>query len=173
MMAAKFMHANLRLIIDTGVSRPTPTQESSQPTFEVPVSPPYTNRRVSTERSTLRDPQHQPRQSNERGEDTRPTTDEAPQPDSVGPASLASPPASPKSVRHLPPLPPLPPNQRALRAARMEIEFLHFLNYDLTLSDPVRLITWAHQFPHPTFCQEEEERDYHSSSADEGDDELD
>ncbi|KAI7879997.1 hypothetical protein K492DRAFT_117510, partial [Lichtheimia hyalospora FSU 10163] len=35
--------------------------------------------------------------------------------------------------------------QQALRALRMEIEFLHFLQYDLTCYDPTSLVRWAHQ----------------------------
>lgn len=33
--------------------------------------------------------------------------------------------------------------ERNTRIARMELEFLHFLNYDLSVEDPVMLVKWA------------------------------
>lgn len=123
MMAAKYIHRNLRLVI------PIPTTNDQHMHFA----------RLSTERSTLKQEQSY-----------RPP----------------SPPASPNGkCSHLPTAssllsPPSPSSnhhqsvtQQALRALRMEIEFLHFLQYDLTCSDPTSLVRWAHQ---------DEEEEHHS-----------
>lgn len=56
-----------------------------------------------------------------------------------------SPPASPKSDENDDDDDKRAKSQRVLRALRMEIEFLHFLSYDLTLTDPASLIVWAQQ----------------------------
>ncbi|KAI8137489.1 hypothetical protein BJV82DRAFT_525188 [Fennellomyces sp. T-0311] len=135
MMATKYIHANLRLIIDVT----EPRRRSSVDTLVFS--------RLSTERSTLK----------------------------KSPSPMVSPPASPKSESECAQSPPeqqaTSKSQRALRALRMEIEFLHFLNYDLTLSDPVGLVEWAHRLTRPAEDQEPPAPYY--SSADEGDDEMD
>lgn len=61
-------------------------------------------------------------------------------------------------------------NERNLRIARMEQEFLFFLNYDLSVQDPSLLVIWAQSYQVPEKDAETEEE---YTSADEGDDEMD
>lgn len=60
---------------------------------------------------------------------------------------------------------------RNIRIARMELEFLHFLNYDLSVQDPVTLIKWAQNYEQKEETQQQDSQDY--TSADEGGDEMD
>ncbi|KAG2237140.1 hypothetical protein BDF21DRAFT_116994 [Thamnidium elegans] len=60
--------------------------------------------------------------------------------------------------------------ERTMRIARMEQEFLFFLNYDLSVQDPILLVKWAHSYQVPD-GQGLETEEY--TSADEGDDEMD
>ncbi|KAI8875246.1 GIDA-domain-containing protein, partial [Backusella circina FSU 941] len=71
--------------------------------------------------------------------------------------------------KHTPLLTPptSPKDDRNQRIARMEKEFLFFLNYDLSIQDPVLLVKWAQTYETPDDSNE----DY--TSADEGDDEMD
>ncbi|KAI8979321.1 hypothetical protein BDF20DRAFT_818926 [Mycotypha africana] len=139
MMAAKFMHVNLRSVINTAPSAKEDTSLTSDSS-----------------------PQHK-------------SNDTLPLPSLIPPASLQkhqlpSPPTSPKNYSDTDPLKyhyfrPNPSKQQvpARRLStpmpssthhpltdadlkRMEIEFLHFLNYDLTLTDTLRLIHWAQKF---------------------------
>ncbi|KAI8063922.1 hypothetical protein BC940DRAFT_306703 [Gongronella butleri] len=71
------------------------------------------------------------------------------------------------------PLPVIPcpldqttPEKRAV-IARLELEFLHFMDYDLSSNDPAKLVQWAHDFDTPTPALD------YCTSADEGDDEMD
>lgn len=61
-------------------------------------------------------------------------------------------------------------NDRNMRIARMEQEFLFFLNYDLSVQDPSLLVRWAQSYEEPEKKNETEEE---YTSADEGDDEMD
>ena len=133
MMATKYIHANLRLIIDV-----TEQQRRRSSVDTLVFS------RLSTERSTLK----------------------------KSASAMVSPPASPKSecAQSPPEQQATSKGQRALRALRMEIEFLHFLNYDLTLSDPVGLVEWAHRLTRLADDHQPPAPCY--SSADEGDDEM-
>ncbi|KAI7870158.1 hypothetical protein BDF14DRAFT_1775150 [Spinellus fusiger] len=56
-------------------------------------------------------------------------------------------------------------NDKIVRIMRMELEFLTFLNYDLTIDDPTHLVLWAQTF--------EEPEDFSDFSGDDGDDEMD
>ncbi|KAI9491758.1 hypothetical protein BDB00DRAFT_873968 [Zychaea mexicana] len=180
MMAVKYIHANLRLIVDITVEDDGHDQQPQQQQQQKQQATAEERRRssvdsllfsrLSTERSTLRKP-----------------------PSSTATASMVSPPASPKSCASSPEqqkkqLSSLQQqqqdsqSQRALRALRMEIEFLHFLNHDLTLSDPVGLVEWAHRRPPTTSASEQPVEPsstptaYNASasslSADDGDDEM-
>ncbi|KAI9483240.1 MAG: hypothetical protein EXX96DRAFT_557394 [Benjaminiella poitrasii] len=60
---------------------------------------------------------------------------------------------------------------RNLRIARMEREFLFFLDYDLSVQDPSYLVQWARTFDGKEMLKEAEVDSY--TSADEGDDEMD
>jgi hypothetical protein len=66
-----------------------------------------------------------------------------------------------------PPTSPKAQDDQKQRIARMEQEFLFFLNYDLSIQDPVVLVKWAQSYETPNDINE----DY--TSADEGDDEMD
>ncbi|KAI9316639.1 hypothetical protein BX666DRAFT_1945333 [Dichotomocladium elegans] len=149
MMATKYIHASLRLVVneDDDQLRQRQRQPSSSGSSQASNSDdsdptealPHT--RLSTERSTL----------------NRPFV--AAQPPASPPLS---PPASPKTQRE----PSLETSRRALRALRMEIEFLHFLSYDLSCVDPISLVYWVRQINN----NDDDDRQY--TSADEGDDEL-
>ncbi|KAI7901182.1 uncharacterized protein BX663DRAFT_487763 [Cokeromyces recurvatus] len=127
MMAAKYMHVNLRSIIDTTTTS-TPTTS--------------TTTLISAERSTIKDT-----------------------------LTTQLPPIIPPTTNHLPPSPPTSPKsfsqsdpfkyhyfqssnqkeskttqERQFQILRMELEFLHFLNYDLSLTDTLKLIHWAQKF---------------------------
>lgn len=167
MMAAKFMHVNLRSIINT--STPPSTSASTSACTSPLASPttltPFSNNvTVSAERSTIyKYTQNLP-------------------PISASPANqeqqeqLPSPPTSPKSLASDPlhyhyfqstnntssttnnntntattspkqsTAAPVNHSERHFQILRMELEFLHFLNYDLTLSDTLKLIHWAQKF---------------------------
>ncbi|CAO3648576.1 unnamed protein product [Mucor hiemalis] len=174
MMAAKFMHINLRSIINT-----TPTISNN--TTSAPLSPVAALANLvptSAERSTIDN-------NNENYTQLPPIVPNNEQ--------LPSPPTSPKAYSDSDPLnyhyfqspnksssttttnnrtPPPIHNDRHYQILRMELEFLHFLNYDLSLSDTLKLIHWAQKFdddliPPPMADPE----DY--SSGEEGGDEWD
>ncbi|KAK4519778.1 uncharacterized protein ATC70_010019 [Mucor velutinosus] len=167
MMAAKFMHVNLRSIINTST---TLSASASTSTCTSPLSLPKSlpsfsnNITVSAERSTIHKytpnlppisatPKHQEQQ------------DQLPSPP-TSPKSFASDPlhyhyfqstnttssstnnnthtsgAAPKHSNAT----PVNHNERHFQILRMELEFLHFLNYDLSLSDTLKLIHWAQRF---------------------------
>ncbi|KAJ8656547.1 hypothetical protein O0I10_007870 [Lichtheimia ornata] len=141
MMAAKYIHRNLRLVI------PIPTLVDEQQHMHYA--------RLSTERSTLK--QEQQQQQPHRYISSSPPTPPAspngscssihsssnntpsPPPPATTSSSLLSPPSSSSNNQSV--------TQQALRALRMEIEFLHFLQYDLTCSDPTSLVRLAHEDP--------------------------
>ncbi|KAI9302981.1 hypothetical protein BJ944DRAFT_269098 [Cunninghamella echinulata] len=58
-------------------------------------------------------------------------------------------------------------NDYHLRILRLEMEFLYFLDYDLSLPDPAKLVRWANTFDATNELIDE------CTSADEGDDEMD
>lgn len=168
MMAAKFMHVNLRSIINTST---TPSASASTSTCTSPLTSPTSltpfsnNITVSAERSTIQNyTQNLPPISA-----TSKLQEQQEQ--------LPSPPTSPKSFASDPlhyhyfqstnntssttnnntnttnaasnepnPTPPVNHNERHFQILRMELEFLHFLNYDLSLSDTLKLIYWAQKF---------------------------
>lgn len=69
------------------------------------------------------------------------------------------------------PIPQVSDKDRNLRIARMEQEFLFFLNYDLSVQDPSLLVKWAQSYESPEENKPESDEAY--TSADEGDDEMD
>ncbi|KAG2220816.1 hypothetical protein INT45_004477, partial [Circinella minor] len=167
MMAIKFIHANLRLIIDVTEEQEQKEEEEEEERQRRSSLDAHIYSRLSTERSTLK---------------------KSPSPMV---SSMVSPPASPKSQCSQPEKNQqqqqqqendVSKNQRALQALRMEIEFLHFLNYDLTVSDPVGLVEWAHR-PATKAQQQQQQQQIvdepspastttYYSSENEGDDEL-
>ncbi|CAO3636402.1 unnamed protein product [Cunninghamella echinulata] len=58
-------------------------------------------------------------------------------------------------------------NDYHLRILRLEMEFLYFLDYDLSLPDPAKLVRWANTFDTTNELIDD------CTSADEGDDEMD
>lgn len=172
MMAAKFMHVNLRSIIST--SNAPSTAEASGTTTIAPASPvsPATNlARTSAERSTINN-------SNQTYTQTLP-------PIISKNEQLPSPPTSPKAYSDSDPLnyhyfqspnkksttnnatiPPINHNERHFQILRMELEFLHFLNYNLSLADTLKLVHWAQNFDDDSLSS-------HYTSGDEGGDEWD
>jgi hypothetical protein len=168
MMAAKFMHVNLRSIINTT----TPTSPSPASTPEESEALPFSslvetiNPQLppsSAERSTIR---------NDDKKDTPTLPPIIPPPHDQ---TLPSPPTSPKTYSDTDPTnyhyfkatpkKQAPPADRHFQILRMELEFLHFLNYDLTLRDTLRLIHWAQKF------EEDAAKTPDYSSGDEGGDE--
>ncbi|KAF1805310.1 hypothetical protein FB192DRAFT_1426859 [Mucor lusitanicus] len=171
MMAAKFMHVNLRSIISTSTTSPSASASTSactspmaSPTSLTPFS---NNMSVSAERSTIHKytPNLPPISATPKHQEQ--------------PEQLPSPPTSPKSFasdplhyhyfqstnnassttnntihtansaasQHANAAPaPVNHNERHFQILRMELEFLHFLNYDLSLSDTLKLIHWAQKF---------------------------
>ncbi|KAI8087037.1 uncharacterized protein B0P05DRAFT_466016 [Gilbertella persicaria] len=73
-----------------------------------------------------------------------------------------TPPTSPKMPSHT------SIQDRNMRIARMEQEFLFFLNYDLSVNDPSLLVQWAHSYE-----PNNKQTPFDYTSADEGDDEMD
>ncbi|KAI8645956.1 hypothetical protein BD408DRAFT_360489 [Parasitella parasitica] len=67
-------------------------------------------------------------------------------------------------------IPEVSDKDRNLRIARMEREFMFFLNYDLSVQNPSLLVKWAQSYESPEDKQKNEES---YTSADEGDDEMD
>ncbi|KAL9538429.1 hypothetical protein MBANPS3_010939 [Mucor bainieri] len=168
MMAAKFMHVNLRSIINTSTS-PSVSANTSACTSPLPsptsLTPFSSNISVSAERSTIHNytqslppisatPKHQEQQEQLPSPPTSPksfasdplryhyfqstnnpssTTNNTTHTTSTSPKSSSAAP----SVNH---------SERQFQILRMELEFLHFLNYDLSLSDTLKLIHWAQKF---------------------------
>jgi hypothetical protein len=50
-------------------------------------------------------------------------------------------------------------HERYLKIMRLELEFLYFLDYDLTTADPAKLICWAHTFDTSQDDSDDEEAD--------------
>ncbi|GAA5797339.1 hypothetical protein HPULCUR_002721 [Helicostylum pulchrum] len=175
MMAAKFMHVNLRSIIDTSSTTTAP----SSPAASLPNNNNNNLARTSAERSTIH-------------------TNKYTLPPIISKSNeqLPSPPTSPKAYsdsdplnyhyfqsprknsinNNNTPLQPLVQNERHFQILRMELEFLHFLNYDLSLTDTLKWIHWAQSFQEDDTCLSSDTSDtdeFHYTSADEGDDELD
>lgn len=163
MMAAKFMHVNLKSIINAS-SAPSTTKAS-----ETKASETKTSARTSAERSTINN------NNNTTYTQTLP-------PIIPKNEQLPSPPTSPKAYSDSDPLnyhyfqspnkkstnnlPPVNHNERHFQILRMELEFLHFLNYDLSLTDTLKLIHWAQNF-------DDDSLSAHYTSGDEGGDEWD
>ncbi|KAI8341957.1 hypothetical protein BC941DRAFT_414983 [Chlamydoabsidia padenii] len=117
LMAAKYLQSNLRLIIR---SQPSTTRTKTEETFvPSPVSPP-------TSPSMATAPNQTPPAA------ITPTT-----PPLTPFASLSSQPSDTLLSST---------NERYLRIMRLELEFLRFLDYDLSTRDPATLICWAHSF---------------------------
>ncbi|KAI8636532.1 hypothetical protein BD408DRAFT_448364 [Parasitella parasitica] len=168
MMAAKFMHVNLRSIINTTVT--ASTLSTISPSVSLTSTTPFNN--ISAERSTINKyTQHLPSitaKNQERQEQlpSPPTSPKAFASDPLnyhyfqssasdsfkntntdnttselrqGRASSSSPSPAPAAatVNH---------SERHIQILRMELEFLHFLNYDLSLSNTLKLIHWAQKF---------------------------
>lgn len=158
MMAAKFMHVNLKSIINAS-SAPSITKAS-----ETKASETKTSARTSAERSTINN-------NNTTYTQTLPKNEQLPSPptspkaysdsDSLNYHYFQSP--NKKSTNNLP---PVNHNERHFQILRMELEFLHFLNYDLSLTDTLKLIHWAQNF-------DDDSLSAHYTSGDEGGDEWD
>lgn len=169
MMAAKFMHVNLKSIIDTTTTTPPSPAAATLPDSHLA--------RTSAERSTIH--------NNTKKYTLPPIISKSDQ--------LPSPPTSPKaysdsdplnyhyfqsprknSINNTNTLPPLQ-NDRHFQILRMELEFLHFLNYDLSLTDTLKWIRWAQSFQDDTGVSSDtsDTDEFHYTSADEGDDEQD
>ncbi|CEP08321.1 hypothetical protein [Parasitella parasitica] len=167
MMAAKFMHVNLRSIINT-----TDTSTTSPKASPISMTP-FNN--ISAEKSTIdKYTQHLPSitvknqerqeqlpspptspkafasdplhyhyfQSSASANSNNTNNTNAPSNQQEDRVSISSPPppaapAATTSINH---------TERHLQILRMEMEFLHFLNYDLSLSDTLKLIHWAQKF---------------------------
>lgn len=171
MMAAKFMHVNLRSIISTSTTSTPTSSASASASASATTSPlasptrvtPFNNVSVSAERSTI----HKYTQS------LPPITSTTTNNNQKRQEQLPSPPTSPKAFASDPlnyhyfqssaaanitatsntikqendsTSPDVNHNERHFQILRMELEFLHFLNYDLSLSDTLKLIHWAQKF---------------------------
>lgn len=154
------MHVNLRSIVDTTKKAAAIAASITAPSS--PIIPSATNlAHTSAERSTIKNNDSKYTQSLP--------------PIVLKSEQLPSPPTSPKTYSDTDPLnyhyfqspnkkstttnaintnnnnDTLPPStnchtDRHFQILRMELEFLHFLNYDLSLSDTMKLIHWARRF---------------------------
>ncbi|KAI9356899.1 hypothetical protein BD770DRAFT_411080 [Pilaira anomala] len=171
MMAAKFMHVNLKSMIDT---RETTTTTTSLP--------PHHLTPTSAERSTIQQqktytlpPIHTEQLP------SPPTSPKAYYSDSdplnyhyfQSPKKTTTPTTTTTTTNNTTPSPSTQPaavrQERHYQILRMELEFLNFLNYDLSLSDTLNLVHWAQGFQDDDDDEEEEEFQY--TSGDEGGDE--
>ncbi|CEG65691.1 hypothetical protein RMATCC62417_02423 [Rhizopus microsporus] len=150
MMASKYMHVNLKSIINISHSTTTKTTTSNDNrsnNCSDGESPSLTLPFLNTVKDTLTFP-HLKEQI------------------------LPSPPTSPKAHSDSDPMnyhyfspkkvSTTTPSNQSASILRMELEFLHFLNYDLSLNETMKLIYWAQ-----TFDDELDRRGY--SSGYEGD----
>jgi hypothetical protein len=146
-MASKYIHDSLRLIIYTNNRTPS--------SIEAPITPPtspkiFTTANVNTIQyitTTITNNDSKPSSAPlAKGDDTI-----VHQKDESAPSASHG-------------------NDRNVRIARMEQEFLFFLNYDLSVQDPPLLVRWAQMYQEPEKKNETEEE---YTSADEGDDEMD
>ncbi|KAI8081422.1 uncharacterized protein BX664DRAFT_340362 [Halteromyces radiatus] len=170
LMAAKFLHDNLRLIIHVPATNPSPSSSLSIPSTTTTTSIPSTSISSSSTSHPVTD------SLVEKSSSTLPSSPPTSPSQSSGNNIFMSSSSSTQQTSSEPPLtPPHPstkittrtPNERNLRIMRLELEFLHFLDYDLSTPDPARLVRWAHTFDTPPVPVDD------CTSADEGDDEMD
>ncbi|KAI7888852.1 uncharacterized protein EV154DRAFT_516380 [Mucor mucedo] len=148
-MASKYIHDSLRLIIYTSNRNITPNMIST------PITPPTSPKIPITSTTSVIQSITNALSIN----NTLVEKNDDPSSNMVTPASS-------------PPLEKIAPkdNERNLRIARMEQEFLFFLNYDLSVQDPSLLVLWAQSYQVPEKSPESEQP---YTSADDGDDEMD
>lgn len=148
-MASKYIHDSLRSIIYTSSNR-----KLNSSIISTPITPPTSPRIPINSASTVIQSI-----TTALANDTK----SAEKSDAV--SQIVTPVSSPPSETTAP-----KDNERNLRIARMEQEFLFFLNYDLSVQDPSLLVMWAQSYQVPEKTLETEEE---YTSADEGDDEMD
>lgn len=173
-MASKYIHDSLRLIIYTNIRKHVSVITAP---ITPPTSPkmPITNSIIEniTTALNINDNTPPPSSSNDESNSQKvliTTTDNAATSDDTITTS--------KNESHTPktatattsPTPKVSDKDRNLRIARMEQEFLFFLNYDLSVQDPSLFVKWAQSYESPEDKFESEET---YTSADEGDDEMD
>lgn len=137
MMAAKFMHVNLKSIIDTTTSNHlTPNTSAERSTIQHSA---YTLPPIHTEQ--LPSPPTSPKAYYS---DSDPLNYHYFQ--------------SPKKTTNTTTTPPSPAvrQERHYQILRMELEFLNFLNYDLSLSDTLNLVHWAQGFQDDAYTSGDE-----------------
>ncbi|KAI8349408.1 hypothetical protein BD560DRAFT_358587 [Blakeslea trispora] len=138
-MASKYIHDSLRLIIYTNMRKPLSNYAS-------PITPPNSPPRFY---SNTNSDQQSHNNDTIIAKNTQPS----------------------KHNQNNTPLENSAIQDRNKRIARMEKEFLFFLNYDLSVQDPSLLVRWAHTYQDSNKQTETVQSDY--TSADEGDDEMD
>ncbi|CAO3656005.1 unnamed protein product [Mucor hiemalis] len=151
-MASKYIHESLKKIIYTGGQRLKPAIQNNSKSLnstESLITPP-TSPKIPVTSQVIQNITEVLEKSTDTKEIPNTTTTTTP---------TTTPP--PTEVNH---------QERNQRIARMEQEFLFFLNYDLSVQDPSLLVKWAQSYQIPE-KKEETEEEY--TSADEGDDEMD
>ncbi|CAO3595586.1 unnamed protein product [Absidia cylindrospora] len=143
---------SLDKLIACSVMSPNPHHLKPITSGVAPLTPPHIARNITTTSTSA--PMSEPESSSQSSSSLSATT------------ALLTKDSSP-----LPPPPtstPTPPNERYMRIMRLELEFLHFLDYDLSTADPAKLVHWAHTFG----THSNASIDDCCTSADEGDDEM-
>lgn len=169
-MASKYIHDSLRLIIYTNIRKHASV-------ITAPITPP-TSPRIPITASIIENTNTSPPSSSSSDDNnpqkvpittaTTPTTaadNATASDDTITTQKNESVPAATN------PIPEMSDKDRNLRIARMEQEFLFFLNYDLSVQDPSLLVKWAQSYESPEENKPETDETY--TSADEGDDEMD
>ncbi|OBZ86298.1 hypothetical protein A0J61_05646 [Choanephora cucurbitarum] len=142
-MASKYIHDSLRLIVYTNTRKPLTTSYASPIT--PPNSPPHFCRNTNTDNDS-----HNETNDTIIAKSTQQPNLKHDQNISIEKSAI---------------------QDRNMRIARMEKEFLFFLNYDLSVQDPSLLVRWTHTYEDSNKQTESAYSDY--TSADEGDDEMD
>lgn len=165
-MASKYIHESLKKIIYTGGQRLKPAihqnndnNNKSTNTTNTLITPPTSPKIPITTQAIQNITEALEKSTDAKQIPDNNTAATATATNEATATTPATPP--PTEVNH---------QERNQRIARMEQEFLFFLNYDLSVQDPSLLVKWAQSYQIPE-KKDETEEEY--TSADEGDDEMD
>lgn len=166
-MASKYIHDSLQLIIYTNARNKTEMKDADQ---SEPITPPTSPKRIFIASAQ---PESIHSMLNEIDEMQRKCTDKTLSTDSSEACTSNDTTTAQKDEIFTPITnkDDTATRERNIRIARMELEFFHFLNYDLSVQDPIMLVKWAQNYEPAEENHSEKDQDY--NSADEGDDEMD
>lgn len=194
-MASKYIHDSLKLIIYTNNRKPilynNNNTNNDNKKIEAPITPPTSPRKMpmnintisanttiqsinaALSNNTTTNTAHLAENSSATAAPNIPTpvSSPNPNPETVMTSCTSTSNTSTAAAASVTTAPTMTPDrERNLRIARMEQEFLFFLNYDLSVQDPSLLVRWAQSYQVPEKLEISKEE---YTSADDADDEMD